>query len=339
MASMSAPVGVTTVNIDYVDGYNPTGKFWNSIQVFDDELLDQKGNRWSEGKKKWVDVETILKKLAVFEKPTYFVFCRTNPSLPDLNYPSRKSGDPYSIKTPIPYVEGNQYIYLETHGKYREDKFKELPGFYTDKTNFYFRAPPGKYCTQHGPVYGYIPYDYAMSCLIGGMEVVTTPTNDLLQLDGMNIMLRNYSTEYCNATFLTRSQTQGKRVITDGIAALGRQKATALGKRLSATNRYQAEVNAQLREHASQVKKAYQIKRELRLQKANEAMFKMYGSNQHTYTNYTDQDLNDIEEIFGPFEGNENKSTVSEGKPKKIKIGGSIRRMLRKRKTRKTRGR
>jgi len=326
---MASMVG-TTVNIYYVDGYNPTGKFWNSIQVFDHEFMGQDGKPWIVGRKKWVDVETILDKLAVFEKPTCLVFCRTNASLPDLNYPSRKSGDPYSIKTPIPYVEGNQYIYLETHGKYTGIPFHKLPEFYKNKTNFYFRAPPGKYCTQHGPVYGYIPYDYAMSCLIGGMEVDTKPTNDLLQLDGMNIMLRNYSNDYCNATFLTRSETQRKSIIPDGIAAFGRQKATALGKRLSASNRYQAQVNAGLREHASRVKSAYQIKREMRLQKANEAMFK--ADHRHVYRNYTDEDLNDIEDIFGT--GNENTSTVSEGKEKKIKLGGSIRRMTRKKRRR-----
>ena len=227
---MASNAASTTINIHQVHGSEPTGHLWGSIQVLNSEWKNSNGTPWTEplpGKKKnkWVDVQTILRKLAEFEKPAYLIFCRTNESFSDDNYGKRKSGDPYKIMTPIPFVDGKQYFYLETHGKHRAIDFDALPEYYRQPHTFYFRAPPGKKCSQYGPAYGYIPYDYAMSCFMSGVENDTTPTNDLLQLNDMNIMLRDYSDEHCDISFLERSNTSRKTFRIEGIGSKGRKYA------------------------------------------------------------------------------------------------------------------
>ena len=154
------------------------------IEFFKSEWKDSDGKPWTElpGEKniKWVDVQTVLRKLAVFEKPAYLIFCRTNELLPDHTFKKRKAGNPYEIMPPIRVIDDKQYFYLETHGKHRAIDFDALPEYYRRPGTFYYRAPPGRICSQYGLEYGYIPYDYTMSCFMSGVKSDTNPTNDLL---------------------------------------------------------------------------------------------------------------------------------------------------------------
>jgi hypothetical protein len=217
----------TTIHIRHVNGSDTNGPLWGSIQILEDEMKNRDGSPWTKGKNKWVDVQTILHKFAPLEKPAYFIFCRTNSNEQNLNYNQRSKHDPYKIRTSIPFETGKQYLYLETHGIHRKVDFDHLPEFYKDQDNFIFRAPQGKKCSQHGPFYGYIPYDYAMSCYMSGVKSTTEPTNDLLQVKGMNIMLRNYSDEISDLSYLKRSQSINGHFHCPGIGNIGRQDATA----------------------------------------------------------------------------------------------------------------
>jgi len=220
MAAREARGESIIIDIRQAHGSEPVRYLWGQIEVFKSEWKNKHGAQWTEplpGKKKnkWVDVQTILSKLARFEIPAYLTFCRTNELLTDPNYWKRKDGDPYKPKPPIRFVEGKQYFYLEMHGRHRAIDFDALPEYYRlrdrriDKRpdTFYYRAPVGKNCTQHGPEYGYIPYDYAMSCFMSGVGSRIKRTNDLLQLNGMTIMLRDYSDQQCDISFLKRSAT------------------------------------------------------------------------------------------------------------------------------------
>jgi len=97
------------------------------------------------------------------------------------------------------------------HGRHRPIDFDALPEYYRPRDKrpdtFYYRAPAGKNCTQYGPEYGYIPYDYTMSCFMSGVKSRIKRTNDLLQLNGMTIMLRDYSDEQYDISVLKRSAT------------------------------------------------------------------------------------------------------------------------------------
>ena len=183
------------------------------------------GKPWTElpGEKniKWVDVQTVLRKLAVFEKPAYLIFCRTNELLVDHTFKKRKAVNPYEKMPPIPFVEGKQFFYLETHGKHTAIKFDALPEYYKRPDTFYYRAPPGRICSQYGLEYGYIPYDYTMSCFMSGVKSDTTHTNDLLHLDGMTIMLRDYSDEHCDISVLERSDTLKNTFTKEGNGSKG----------------------------------------------------------------------------------------------------------------------
>ena len=64
-------------------------------------------------------------------------------------------------------------------------------------------------------------------------------------------------------------------------------------------NRYQAKVNAGLRDYAAQSMLSYRIQQDPRQRKANEIMHEEDPG--HVDTIYTEEDLNDIEEMFGPF--------------------------------------
>ena len=64
-------------------------------------------------------------------------------------------------------------------------------------------------------------------------------------------------------------------------------------------NRYQAQVNAGLRHYAAQSMLAYRIQQDPRQRKANEVMREEDPG--HVDTIYTEENLNDIEEMFGPF--------------------------------------
>ena len=227
---MAASAESITIHIHQVHGNELARYSWATIEFFNSEWKNSDGTPWTEplpGKKKnkWVDVQTVLSKLAEYEKPAYLIFCRTNESLRDDNYGKRKGDDPYETMPPISFVEGKQYFYLETHGKHRAIDFDALPEYYRRPDTFYYRAPLGTNCSQHGPEYGYIPYDYAMSCFMSGVKNVIKPTNDLLQLNGMNIMIRDYSDEHCDISFLERSDTSRKTFKIEGIGSKGRQYA------------------------------------------------------------------------------------------------------------------
>jgi hypothetical protein len=220
MAARAARGESIIIDIRQAHGSEPVRYLWGQIEVFKSEWKNKHGMLWTKPlpgkkKKKWVDVQTILSKLARFEIPAYLTFCRTNKLLPDPNYWQRNVGDPYEPKPPIPFVEGKQYFYLEMHGIHRPIDFDALPEYYRPRDRridkrpdtFYYRAPAGKNCTQYGPEYGYIPYDYAMSCFMSGVGSRIKRTNDLLQLNGMTIMLRDYSDQQCDISFLKRSAT------------------------------------------------------------------------------------------------------------------------------------
>lgn len=64
-------------------------------------------------------------------------------------------------------------------------------------------------------------------------------------------------------------------------------------------NRYQAQVDAELRDYAAQSMLAYRIQQDPRQRKANEVMRE--ADTEHVDKLYTEQDLIDIEEMFGPF--------------------------------------
>ena len=219
MAAMAARVASGAsiiIDIRQVHGDELARYSWNTLEFFKSEWKNSDGTPWTElpgEKNKWVDVQTILSKLARFEKPTYLIFCRTNELLVDDNFKKRKADeDPYETKPPIRVIDDKQYFYLETHGKHRAIDFDALPEYYRRPGTFYYRAPPGRICSQYGLEYGYIPYDYAMSCFMSGVESVTNPTNDLLQLNGMTIMLRDYSDERCDISVLERSDTSRKPI-------------------------------------------------------------------------------------------------------------------------------
>ena len=67
----------------------------------------------------------------------------------------------------------------------------------------------------------------------------------------------------------------------------------------AAQNRYQAQVNAELRNYAALTNIAYRIQQDPRQRKANEVMREEDPG--HVDTIYSEDDLNDIEEMFGPF--------------------------------------
>ena len=67
----------------------------------------------------------------------------------------------------------------------------------------------------------------------------------------------------------------------------------------AARNRYQAQVNAELRNYAQQTMLAYRIQQDPRQQKANEVMREEDMG--HVDTIYSEEDLNEIEDMFGPF--------------------------------------
>jgi len=64
-------------------------------------------------------------------------------------------------------------------------------------------------------------------------------------------------------------------------------------------NRYQAQVNSELRDYAAQSMQAYRIQQVTRQRKANEVMREEDPGDVDTI--YSEQDLADIEEMFGPF--------------------------------------
>ena len=72
---------------------------------------------------------------------------------------------------------------------------------------------------------------------------------------------------------------------------------SALAKEVQ--NRYQAQVDAELRDFAARSMIAYRIKQDPRQRKANDVMRE--EDPEHVDTLYTEQDLKDIEEMFGPF--------------------------------------
>ena len=77
-------------------------------------------------------------------------------------------------------------------------------------------------------------------------------------------------------------------------------------------NRYQAQVNAGLRHYAAQSMLAYRIQQDPRQRKANEVMREEDPG--HVDTIYTEEDLNDIEEMFGPFtQGTDTQGTGTQG--------------------------
>jgi len=67
----------------------------------------------------------------------------------------------------------------------------------------------------------------------------------------------------------------------------------------AARNRYQGQVNAELRNYAQQTMLAYRIQQDPRQQKANEVMREQDMG--HVDTIYSEEDLNDIEDMFGPY--------------------------------------
>jgi hypothetical protein len=219
MAARAARGESIIIDIRRAHGSEPVRYLWGQIEFLKSEWKDKYGAQWTElpgeENNKWVDVQTLLSKLARFEIPAYLIFCRINELLTDPKFWQRKDGDPYEPKPPIPFVKGKQYFYLETHGRHRQIDFDALPEYYRlrdrliDKRpdTFYYRAPVGSICSQHGPEYGYIPYDYAMSCFMSGLDSRIKRTNDLLQLNGMTIMLRDYSDEQYDISVLKRSAT------------------------------------------------------------------------------------------------------------------------------------
>ena len=74
-------------------------------------------------------------------------------------------------------------------------------------------------------------------------------------------------------------------------------------------NRYQAQVNAGLRHYAAQSMLAYRIQQDPRQRKANEVMREEDPG--HVDTIYTEEDLKDIEEMFGPFTQGTDMTTVN----------------------------
>ena len=72
---------------------------------------------------------------------------------------------------------------------------------------------------------------------MSGVENDTTPTNALLQLDDINIMLRDYSDEYCDISFLERSDTSRESFSIEGIGSNGRQLAKTGVKRQTTKGR------------------------------------------------------------------------------------------------------
>ena len=253
-----------TIQIPYVKGFNerPTtttkdGSFY--IEIYEDELKDNNGDPWTEGKgSQWVDVQTLLHKVAHFELPACLVFCRTNSETRDKNYNERRkqkqgsAGYSYPLVAPIQDPTGI-YLYFETHGMLAGRVFDDIPAFFKNKNkekpyNFVFRAPQGRKCSQLGPKHSYIPYDYFMSCFMSGVQIYTNPTNDLLQLSSMNIMRRDYTDKECDHRFLfgsaTLNGTYPNLLLTAGsqnatlngtypnlLLTAGRQNATASGKR------------------------------------------------------------------------------------------------------------
>ena len=211
MAARAARGESIIIDIRQAHGNEPVRYLWGQIEVFKSEWKNSDGTPWTElpdeKNNKWVDVQTILSKLARFEIPAYLIFCRTNELLTDDNFGKRKDVNPYDPMPPIPFVEGKQFFYLETHGILKGIDFDALPEYYRRPGTFYYRAPAGKICSQYGLEYGYIPYDYAMSCFMSGVESRIKRTNDLLQLNGMTIMLRDYSDKQSDFSALERSET------------------------------------------------------------------------------------------------------------------------------------
>lgn len=243
-----------TIQIPYVKGFNerPTtttkdGSFY--IEIYEDELKDNNGDPWTEGRgSQWVDVQTLLHKVAHFELPACLVFCRTNQTVRDDKFGNRRqakqgkqgsAGYSYPLVEPIENPTGI-YLYFETHGMLAGRVFDDIPAFFKNKNkekpyNFVFRAPQGRKCSQLGPKHSYIPYDYFMSCFMSGVPIYTNPTNDLLQLSSMNIMRRDYTDKKCNYRFLFGSATLNG-TYPNPLLTAGRQNATASGKRRKPEN-------------------------------------------------------------------------------------------------------
>ena len=251
---MAARTIAMRIKIPYVKGFNLTptettedGSFL--IDIYEDELKDNNGDPWTEEKgSKFIHVQTLLHKIAHFELPACFVFCRTNKTVRDKNYNERRKqkqgkqgslGYNYPLVAPIPNPTGI-YLYFETHGMLAGGLFDDIPAFFKNENkekpyNFVFRAPQGRKCSQLGPKHSYIPYDYFMSCFMTGVPIDTKPTNDLLQLSSMNIMRRDYTDKDCDPRFLFGSATLNG-TYPNPLLNAGRQKATASGKRRKPEN-------------------------------------------------------------------------------------------------------
>lgn len=254
MAGAAAASGrkiARTIKIPYVKGFNirhtvTTGNASYVIYIYEDELKDNNGDPWTEGKgSQWVDVQTLLHKVAHFELPACLVFCRTNQTVRDDNFGKRRqqkqgsAGYSYPLLGPIENPTGI-YLYFETHGMLTGRVFDDIPAFFKNENkekpyNFVFRAPQGRKCGQLGPKHSYIPYDYFMSCFMSGVPIYTNPTNDLLQLSSMNIMRRDYTDKDCKHLFLFGSATLNG-TYPNPLLTAGRQKATASGKRRKPEN-------------------------------------------------------------------------------------------------------
>jgi hypothetical protein len=74
-------------------------------------------------------------------------------------------------------------------------------------------------------------------------------------------------------------------------------------------DQYQAVVDAQLRNYADRMSIAYQISIDPRQKKANDVMREEDLG--HVDTIYTEEDLKDIEEMFGPFTTQNNRSVLN----------------------------
>ena len=229
---VSAASAGVSIPITNVKGAGISGSPFGSIVIEEHELKDADDNQWSKGTK-WVNIETLLGKTEAFQLPACFVFCRTNEKIQNRAFDKREHGYPYPLMTPVEEV--GKYLYFEGHGRYTGKQFENLPPFFDKKdegqyTNFVFRAPPGRKCSTLGVAHSYLPYDYFMSCFMNGSEINTDPTNDLLKVESINIMCRDYG-NVCVPRFLERSATLRGVVGEIPLAVQGRQQATAGVKR------------------------------------------------------------------------------------------------------------
>jgi len=255
-AAVSATPTIVTINDKKHNEYA-------TIYFYDHELKTEEGEPWKPSRRKWVTIETMLKKLDNFGYPVYFIHCRTNDTLKDEGFKNRNQ-ETYDNKPPIdPFVERlslvdgkiisemvrvkdvKPYLFCETHGKERDiainynsipKDFKHTNADGTTSKNFYFRAMIGKKCTKLGPQLTYIPYDYAMSCMMLGGGRDTMPTNDLLMVETMNIVVRYYDTN-CISNFVTRSKSSAG-ANSNWSSSLVRYRANPPNVRRQNTNRW-----------------------------------------------------------------------------------------------------